>query len=75
MSIVGPHNFAAKWYAGRARPEEVAWLIRKGKLRNVPNDIVRDIQFMNLRSAADFTAYEEGCPYHPSWPAMHAASG
>ena len=21
MSIVGPHSFAAKWFAGRARPE------------------------------------------------------
>ena len=21
MGVVGPHNFAAKWFAGRARPE------------------------------------------------------
>lgn len=74
MSVVGPHNFAAKWHVGRARPEEVIWLIRKGKIQGVPNDIQRDIRQMNLRSAADFTAYEEGCPKHPSWPAMHAAT-
>lgn len=75
MSIVGPHNFAAKWFAGRARPEEVVWLIKKGKVDGVPKDIEREISQMNIRSAAGFTAYEEGSPNHPSWPAMHAASG
>lgn len=74
MSVVGPHNFAAKWYAGRARPEELAWLIYRGKLRNVPSDVERNIRQMNLRKAADFTAYDEGSPRHPSWPAMRAAS-
>jgi hypothetical protein len=29
---------------------------------------------MNLKSATDFTAYPEGSPTHPSWPAMHSAS-
>ncbi len=58
-----------------ARPEEIVWLIKKGKVKNVPLDIQRDIQQMSLRSAADFTAYDEGSPRHPSWPAMHAASG
>jgi hypothetical protein len=75
MSVVGPHNFAAKWFAGRARPEEVVWLIHKGTIKGAPNDIVRSIQQMNLRSAAEFTAYDEGSPTHPSWPAMHAATG
>ena len=28
---------------------------------------------MNLRSQFDFTAYAEGSPDHPSWPAMHSA--
>jgi hypothetical protein len=29
---------------------------------------------MHLTRAEDFTHYDEGCPLHPSWPAMHSAS-
>ena len=30
---------------------------------------------MQLQHAAEFTAYEEdGCPMHPSYPAMHSAA-
>jgi len=76
MSVVGPHSFAAKWHVRRARPEEVVWLIHKGTISDgVPYDIKQDIKKLNLLSQNDFTAYEEGCPRHPSWPAMHAASG
>lgn len=75
MSVVGPMSFAAKWYAGRPRPEEVVWLIHRGTIYDgVPADIRQDISKLNLRSPSDFTAYDEGCPNHPSWPAMHAAS-
>jgi hypothetical protein len=28
---------------------------------------------MNLQNAHNFTAYDTGCPTHPSWPAMHSA--
>lgn len=76
VSKVGPYNFAAKYYVGRARPEEVAWLISQGSLTEsdgVPSDVVEDIQSFNLQSATDFTAYPEGSPAHPSWPAMHSA--
>ncbi len=66
MSVVGPHNFVAKWYAGRARPEEVVWLIKRGKIRGAPSDIERDVREMNIRKASDFTAYDEGCPNHVS---------
>ena len=41
----------------------------------VPNDILRKVRNMDIRSAAEFTAYPEGSPRHPSWPAMHAANG
>lgn len=63
MSVVGPHSFTAKWYAGRARPEEVIWAIKKGKIEDgVPNDIRRDVQQMRIESAREFTAYREGAP-------------
>ncbi len=40
----------------------------------VPEDIKMKISQLNITSAPEFTAYVEGCPRHPSWPAMHAAS-
>lgn len=76
VSMVGPYNFAVKYYVGRSRPEEVAWLIAQGKLTEsdgVPSDVVADIQAFDLQSATNFTAYPEGSPTHPSWPAMHSA--
>lgn len=73
---VMPPVFAAKWWAGRARPEEVIWAIKKGEIsKGVPKDIKRYARSLDIDSAHEFTAYEEGCPTHPSWPAMHAAAG
>jgi hypothetical protein len=70
-------NFMLKWHVGMTRPEEMAWLIASRKLTTaddgVPQDIVSDIESMNLQNAHDFTAYNNGCPTHPSWPAMHSA--
>ncbi len=61
---------------GRARPEEVIWAIREGKIsKGVPKDIVQYAKSLDIDSPYKFTAYEEGCPNHPSWPAMHAAAG
>jgi hypothetical protein len=90
VDMVGPTNFGAKYFAGRVRPEEVAWAIncsREGfgstagcetsflfDLSTVPNDIVDAIAGMNLQRKEDFTQYSEGAPPHPSWPAMHSAS-
>jgi hypothetical protein len=76
IAQVGTHNFGIKWKEGRVRPEEIAWMIAKGELTvedGVPADIVRSIKAMHLKSAASFTAYPEGCPMHPAWPAMHSA--
>jgi hypothetical protein len=73
ISIVGPLNFGIKYYVGRARPEEVAWNIHTGAIP-APDDLVKAIAGRNLTSANDFTAYPEGCPQHPSWPAMHSAA-
>jgi membrane-associated phospholipid phosphatase len=77
IRTVGPLNFGTKWWVGRARPEEVAWMIYNDELTSedgVPSDIVTDIKSMQLSSPFDFTAYPEGSPTHPSWPAMHSAA-
>ena len=59
----------------RPRPEEVVWAIKTGRIsEGVPYDLKRKILNLRIYSAPEFTAYEEGCPRHPSWPAMHAAS-
>mmetsp|Transcript_17540 Transcript_17540/g.25599 ORF Transcript_17540/g.25599 Transcript_17540/m.25599 type:complete len:437 (-) Transcript_17540:761-2071(-) len=75
---VGPCNFSLKWSEGRARPEEVAFAVANGQIRPPKgvdiSDISRIISDMNLRDPTDFTAYAEGSPTHPSWPAMHSAS-
>jgi hypothetical protein len=73
-----PTNFLLKWSVGRPRPEEIAMLIENGIITTeadgVPTDVVSAVKAMNLERAEDFTAYQEGCPLHPSWPAMHSAS-
>ena len=91
INYVAPHNFAAKWHAGRARPEEVVHAIVNGKIDPscVPPELYDDIidNFSDLAGATfdypfgasdpdgtDFTAYSEGSPRHPSWPAMHSAA-
>ena len=82
LATIGPHSFAAKYSVGRSRPEEIAFAISEG---NIPSqdlpDAVRDIMQEildrfggSLPSATSFTAYSEGSPRHPSWPAMHSAA-
>jgi hypothetical protein len=77
IGTVGPINFGIKYYVGRARPEEVAFLISEGKLTSedgVPDDLLMDIPLHLLANAVNYTAYPEGSPKHPSWPAMHSAA-
>jgi len=76
VSNVGPYNFGAKWYAGRARPEEVAFQIANGEIKKkyVPKKLFNAIAAMNLETVTDFSQYPEGSPRHPSWPAMHSAA-
>jgi len=74
IARVAQPNFGLKYHVGRARPEEVAWKISQRLLKEGPTpSIVVDIYDMNLTDAASFTAYPEGSPTHPSWPAMHSA--
>ena len=77
IHLVGNCNFAAKWKFGRARPEEIAWKIKKGVLK--PRDTYRfnftsEIAALNYNYTTQFTDYDEGSPTHPSWPAMHSAA-
>ncbi|KAI2491159.1 hypothetical protein MHU86_23417 [Fragilaria crotonensis] len=75
IARVGPSNFLLKWYVGMARPEEIVYKIATGEItKGPPASLVEDIAALNLQSATEFTAYPEGSPKHPSWPAMHSAS-
>jgi len=78
VSVVSPTAFAAKWRRGRPRPEEVAKAIidRDPRVAGAPSDVVARVEALNLTQtgATDYTAYTNGSPKHPSWPAMHSAA-
>lgn len=74
VSVVSPSAFACKWENGRARPEEVAWAVAQGELGSVPAAVLAKVSAMQLASQTAFTAYPEGSPRHPSYPAMHSAA-
>lgn len=74
VSTVSPVAFAIKWHVGRARPEELAYSVRKGELA-ADRDITKLVRGMSFGDAADFTAYKgAGSPVHPAYPAMHSAA-
>lgn len=54
----------------------MAWKITTGEVpkEEVPPDVYQMVMDMNLSNATSFTQYPEGCPLHPSWPAMHSAA-
>lgn len=77
IGTVGPHNFQTKWAGGQARPEEIAYLIKTGGIarEHVPTVVWDALQPMYMGfEGRNFTAYPEGSPTHPSWPAMHSAA-
>jgi hypothetical protein len=75
IAQVGKMNFGVKWHVGYPRPEEVAFRISSGTINKGPSAaLVNEIKAFNLTFATNFTAYPEGCPRHPSWPAMHSAA-
>jgi hypothetical protein len=78
IARVGPLNFGIKWTTGRVRPEEIAYQITEAAADSalaaaVPPGLMTKIKALGLASGESFTAYEEGSPNHPSWPAMHSA--
>lgn len=77
IDAVSAINFMLKWYVGMPRPEEIAWMVSCGAFTTddgVPDDIIASVQSMKLNNAEEFTAYSDGSPMHPSYPAMHAAA-
>merc|ERR1711935_877537 len=64
VSTVSPPAFALKWDQGRPRPEEAAAAVRNGLFDTLPED----------KTQVSWTAYKNGSPRHPSWPAMHSAA-
>lgn len=79
IRLVGDCNFVMKWQVGRPRPEEIAIKIKLNELC-VPAEYEDYIvpKIMNMveldESLNRFTAYPEGSPTHPAWPAMHSAA-
>ena len=76
VAALSPICFLCKWSNGVIRPEEIAYLIATKQFTRkdgVPPCLVRRIRRLQLQNAHDFTAYkDQGCPTHPSWPAMHS---
>lgn len=54
----------------------MAWRIHTGQIPReyVPEDVYQMVKDMKLTNATSYTQYPEGCPLHPSWPAMHSAA-
>jgi hypothetical protein len=74
IRAVGECNFTLKWEVGRARPEEVAYKVITDVITDVPTETRRLLDQMVFGTATEFTAYDEGSPTHPSFPAMHSAA-
>lgn len=74
VDVVCPPNFLLKWTVGKLRPEEAAFEIANNLMEDVPQLLNSLIDWMNLTTPEQFTAYPEGSPSHPSWPAMHSAA-
>lgn len=77
VHTVSPTAFALKWYFGVARPEEIIQAAYEGTV-DTPHWITDQIEtymafHRNVESQHDWTAYPEGSPMHPSFPAMHGA--
>lgn len=79
VHTVSPNAFAAKWYFGQPRPEEVIGAWAREEIE-APIHIDQQLrQLVNidqvLSDQRKFTMYPEGSPNHPSMPAMHGAAG
>lgn len=78
IHTVSPSAFAAKWYFGRPRPEEVVhgWATDQIEVPRWVDErlgqlVDRDAVIKDMHA---FTTYKEGCPNHPAYPAMHGAA-
>jgi hypothetical protein len=78
VATVSPFAFGAKWHEGRARPEEVACAVAENSstVSSAPTYVTDAVNALGLtaQGCTDYTAYTNGAPKHPSWPAMHSAA-
>ena len=74
INLICPVTFLVKWEVGRLRPEEAAFQVARRMFDDVPENLQQLIDSMDLQTPEEFTAYVEGSPLHPSWPAMHSSS-
>ena len=75
---VSANSFNSKWHFMAPRPEEIAGLIARGEL-TCPDYIMmqlKDLPNWDLVASNQhkFTTYDEGCPKHPAFNAMHSAA-
>ena len=72
IATVGPHNFGVKWYAGRARPEEVAFAIQEGDIpaSAVPEDVTMALD--TLRSRMGVERFEAVSYTHLTLPTIYS---
>lgn len=77
ISKVAKYNFYLKWREMVPRPEEIcASVLNKDISVLTLQDTSKlrgELIKLGIHNQQDFTAYPEGSPNHPSWPAMHAA--
>lgn len=80
VATVSPTAFSQKWLHGRPRPEEIAIGVKHG-LNTLGyhgidvNAAARvAVNRLTFSTKENFTAYTEGAPRHPSYPAMHSAA-
>lgn len=52
----------------------MAWRVKNGECDTAPQCLKRAIDKLDFGRMEEFTAYREGAPTHPSWPAMHSAA-
>ena len=74
INLICPATFLLKWEVGRLRPEEAAFQVARRMFDDVPVGLQQLVDTMDLQTPEEFTAYMNGAPLHPSWPAMHASS-
>ena len=72
------HRDAVREYlSGQPRPEEICASVLNRDISVLtlePTTKLREeLIKLGIHSQEEFTAYPEGSPNHPSWPAMHAA--
>ena len=74
INLICPATFLLKWEVGRLRPEEAAFQVARRMFNDVPDGLQELVDTMHLQTPEEFTAYPEGSPLHPSWPAMHSSA-